>query len=229
MMKINLNFPQSDTYPFPDQCLIRSLLDEILPEEQLNPIKGEKEYIFEKYFSLKYREPLIRIRILDPLVKANYNFPATDLSIPVSEFRSLSLGSCNCFITENLMNFLTLPLLKNSFAIFGSGYAVQSLKTVSWLSQHSIFYWGDLDLDGFKILSQLRSYFPHVVSIMMDSKTFEAFHEFAVPVAGAIAEVLPHLTEEEHRLYQYLAFHQKRLEQERISQEYVNKFLQNLL
>jgi hypothetical protein len=124
------------------------------------------------------------------------------------------------------MNFLTLPFHKESVAIFGSGYAVQNLKTVPWLCHCSIVYWGDLDADGFKILSQLRSYFPQTISMMMDLETFNQFTEFAVSVEGAIAASLPHLTEEELTTYTHLVTHQKRLEQERISQNYVNHVLQ---
>lgn len=212
-----------------NQKILRSLLEAILPIEQLGTVEGERESIFEKRFSLKYREPLIRLRLLDQTLKVKHSFPATDMSLPISEFKQLNLGTHRCFITENLMNFLTLPPLENSFALFGSGYAVQGLKATTWLSSCPIFYWGDLDGDGFKILSQLRSYFPHTISIMMDTKTFETFREFSVAVVGAIAETLPHLTPEEQTLYTHLALHQKRLEQERISQDYANRLLQNLV
>lgn len=212
-----------------NQKILRSLLEAILPIEQLVSVESEKEYTFEKRFSLKYREPLIRLRLLDQTLKDKYSFPATDISIPMSEFKQLNLETHRCFITENLMNFLTLPQLEDSFALFGSGYAVQALKSTIWLAYCPIFYWGDLDIDGFKILSQLRTYFPQTISTMMDMKTFETFHEFSITVAGVIAETLPHLTPEEQILYTYLALHQKRLEQERISQDYANRILQNLI
>ncbi|MCC5639151.1 DUF2220 family protein [Nostoc sp. CHAB 5844] len=211
------------------QRILRNLLEAIIPVEQLISVEGEKEYTFEKRFSLKYREQLIRLKLLDQSLKAKYGFPASEISIPVSEFKQLNLEIHRCFITENLMNFLKFPSLENSFAIFGSGYAVQTLKAAEWLSHCPIFYWGDLDTDGFKILSQLRSYFPQTISIMMDMITFETFHEFAVSVVGAISETLPHLTSEEKTLYTHLALHQKRLEQERISQDYADQFLQNLM
>lgn len=147
----------------------------------------------------------------------------------MSEFGQLNLATHRCFITENLMNFLTLPPLEDSFALFGSGYAVQALKATTWLAYCPIFYWGDLDVDGFKILSQLRSYFPKTISIMMDVKTFETFYEFSVTVAEAIAATLPYLTPDEQTLYTHLALHQKRLEQERISQDYANLLLQDLI
>ncbi|MEP0870683.1 DUF2220 family protein [Trichocoleus desertorum AS-A10] len=212
-----------------NQKILRSHLEAILPVDQLVSVEGEKEYIFEKRFSLKYREPLIRLRFLDQRLKTRYGLPMADISIPVSEFRQLNLNIHRCFITENLINFLTLPPLENSFAIFGSGYAVQALKTVAWLSHFPIFYWGDLDTDGFKILSQLRSYFSQTISVMMDMATYEVFQDFAVSVDRTIAETLPYLTFEEETLYKYLVFHQKRLEQERISQDYANQLLQSLM
>lgn len=210
-----------------NQGIISNILEAILPIDQIVSVENEKEHKFQKRFSLKYEEHRIRLRLLDPILKDKYKFPSSDISIPISEFRQLNLGNHPCFITENLINFLTLPHLNNCFAIFGGGYAVQNLKSVVWLSNCPIFYWGDLDADGFKILSQLRSYFLQTTSIMMDIKTFEAFQEFAVIVLEKI-ETLPHLTPEEKSLYTYLVIQQKRLEQERISQTYVNQLLQKL-
>lgn len=209
--------------------IISSLLEAILPIDQLVSVENENEHKFEKRFSLKYKELQIRIRLLDPILKEKYKFPSSDISIPLSEFSQLNLVNHPCFITENLMNFLTLPYLKNSFAIFGGGYAVQNLKFVFWLSNCPIFYWGDLDDHGFRILSQLRSYFPQTVSTMMDIQTFEAFQEFAVAVSPNGLVDLPHLTSQEQTVYKYLVINQKRLEQERITQIYSNNLLQSLI
>ncbi|MEM9117241.1 MAG: DUF3322 domain-containing protein [Cyanobacteria bacterium P01_F01_bin.56] len=208
--------------------ILRELLEAILPAEQLVSVEGEKDYTFEKRFSLRYREPLIRLRLLDQSLTARYGFPAKDISVPLSEFKQLDLAPYRCVITENLMNFLTLPLVKDSFAIFGGGYGVRVLKTIPWLSNCPIFYWGDLDVDGFKILAQLRADFPQVISVMMDWETFEAFQGFAVSVTVAIAEPLPHLTPDEDLMYQHLAQHQKRLEQEHIHQDYANAILSQM-
>lgn len=209
--------------------IIRSLLEAILPTEKLQSIVDEKEHIFEKRFSLKYREPLVRFRILDHRLKARYGFPLSDISTPLSEFSQLSLEAHHFFVTENLMNFLTIPALENSFALFGSGYAIQSLKSVKWLKHCPIFYWGDLDSDGFKILSQLRSYFPQVKSILMDINTFESFRDFAVTVEESSAENLPFLTVEENVLYAAISSLKKRLEQEHISQDFANQYFQNVM
>lgn len=209
--------------------IIRSLLEAILPAEASQSIEFEKDRTFEKRFSLRYSEPLVRLRILDNAVGAKYCFPVSDLSTPISEFRQLNLEKHHFIITENLMNFLTLPSLADSFALFVGGYGIQVLKSVSWLAYCPLFYWGDLDADGFKILSQFRSYFPHTISVMMDEETFRTFEEFAVPVAESNTEKLPHLTPEEYCLFTYLSKRKKRLEQERISQDFANRYLQNVL
>ena len=209
--------------------ILRQLLDFILPIEAIQSVEFEKDHTFERRFSLRYSEPLVRSRILDNNLRDEYCFPASDLSTPISEFRKLNLEAHRFIITENLMNFLTLPALANSFAIFGSGYSIQVLKSVSWLTHCPIFYWGDMDADGFKILSQFRSYFPQTISVMMDEETFRTFAEFAVPTAESKTENLPHLTPAEYRLFAYLSEQRKRLEQEHISQDFANQYLQNLL
>lgn len=206
-----------------NKSILRSLLESVLPDERLVSVENERDYIFEKRFSLKYREPLIRLRFLYP---SPLNLQ--DISIPLSDFNRLNLPPQRCIITENLMTFLTLPSMENAIALFGSGYAVQNLKKADWLSDCDLIYWGDLDGDGFKILSQMRSHFPNARSIMMDRQTFDVFQEFAVAVSSSSPETLPHLTEEERSLYVHLVEEGLRLEQERISQAFANDAFQRI-
>ena len=207
--------------------ILRSLLEKILPKYQLDELASSKDYGFEQQFSLKYPESLIRLRTLDPDLKSKHSFPASDLSLSVSDFNQLQLAPSPCIIAENIMTFLTLPYVQSGFAIFGSGYAVNRLKNANWLQQCPIFYWGDMDVDGFKILSQMRSHFNHTQSVMMDRATFDQFQSFAVSVSARI-ETLAYLTPAEQELYAYLVFQHKRLEQERIDQAYVNQYFQHL-
>ena len=156
-----------------NQAIITSLLEEILPLESIKTVDKKKKHIFEQKFLLKYEQPLVRLRILDRQVKEENNFPVLDLLTPLSEFEQIRLNVKNCFIPENKMNFLTLPDLNSSIAIWGSGYSIQMLKAVNWLSDLNIFYWGDIDTDGFKIFSQFRGYFSQTISVMMDWSTFK--------------------------------------------------------
>lgn len=208
--------------------VLSSLLEEILPFEAIQTVDKYKKHKFEQKFSLRYEEPTVRFRILDKQVKHKYHFPIFDLTTPLSEFEQINFQHLRCFITENKMNLLAFPSLVNSFTIWGGGYRTIMLKSTTWLSNCSIFYWGDIDADGFKILSQFRGYFPHTISIMMNEITFTTFEQFSVKVYPSQPENLLHLTKEEYRLYSLISKQGIRLEQEHISRDYVMEMLSKL-
>src|SRR5437764_10115 len=127
------------------------------------------------------------------------HLPLTELSVPVWQMEALDLLSGQrCIVAENEMTFLTLPPYKDTFALFGGGFMVRNLEAISWLVQCPIIYWSDLDAQGFQILSGLRAFFPHVVSVMMDWETLSPFSEFCVASTPCLIQQLPHLTHEEH-------------------------------
>jgi hypothetical protein len=45
-----------------------------------------------------------------------------------------------CFVTENKINFLTLPQSEGALAILGSGYAIDRLRHVEWLHRTTLHY-----------------------------------------------------------------------------------------
>ncbi len=197
---------------------LKQLLDFLLPDEAIK--KDESE--FEKRFYLKYDEPLVRIRTLDQNLQTKYNIPFPDFSTPTTIFEDLKIENEQFIITENKMNFLTLPNLKNTFGIFGGGFRIEILKQIDWLKKSKIIYWGDIDVQGFQILSQLRSYFPQTKSIMMDFKTLNLFKPFIVlGIPTTKSFNLQNLTIEEKALYDYLLEKNYRLEQEKINQGHV--------
>ena len=123
------------------------------------------------------------------------------------------------------MNFLTLPELKNTIAIWGGGYAVKNLQHIEWLTDKSIYYWGDIDIQGFEILSMLRGYYEQTISLMMDEETFNKFNHYHGHGTASNTYGLNHLTTNEHELYLRIHASNQRLEQEKIPQIYVNDFL----
>jgi hypothetical protein len=134
--------------------IVRELLEEILPAGAMTP----EAVTFEQRFGLHEKEPLMRVRLLDEQLYKRYNLSLTELSVPVSQFAALDLlHRQRCIITENEMTFLTLPSRRNAFALFGGGFMVNNLARVPWLADCPIYYWGDLDAQGFLILSRLRS------------------------------------------------------------------------
>jgi hypothetical protein len=127
------------------------------------------------------------------------------------------------FVVENKITTLAFPNLEKSIVIFGSGYKVGVLKNVQWLHEKELYYWGDIDSDGFAILSQMRGYFPHVKSLCMDEKTLQTYSNFVVKDPNQTNKELACLTQEEHTLYKNL--NNKRLEQERIPLDVVQQEL----
>lgn len=207
-----------------NQSLIRELLD-VLISEQIN----EKESLFEKRFGLKYAEPQIRFKVLDKEISQNFFSGIDDLAIPLSQFESLNLPVEKVIVFENKTIFytaLTLPNMNKTIALFGSGFSVYNLKNVQWFENKKLLYWGDLDAQGFEILSQFRSYFPLVKSILMDMKTFEKFFEYDSGTPSNISIEL-NLTDEEQQLYDFLKVNNWRLEQEKLPFDYVNKYFSN--
>ncbi len=196
--------------------ILRRLLDDLLPTEHI----AAGEPMFERRYGLRYDEPLARLRFLDVTVQASCGSPLADISAPVSQLATLDLSRQHCVIVENKMTFLTLPPLPGAFALWGGGFAVEALAGLSWLRACPIWYWGDLDAQGFQILSRLRALFPQAVSLMMDEATFQAFGVFAGLGTPCPVVALPHLTEAEHSLFARLAREQTRLEQEHITQVY---------
>ncbi|MEG3935587.1 DUF2220 family protein [Microcoleus sp. T3_B1] len=204
--------------------ILNELLSAILPDDAIN----QEENDFEKRFGLRYAEPSVTIRALDQNLQVKYGISTSEMSILISDFERRNLQGYRFIITENLMNFRTLPDLTNSFALWGKGFNVAILKDVEWLRHCQIIYWGDLDAQGFQILSQLRSYFDKTISVMMDRETFDTFQESAVP--GKLCKVanLFYLTPEEHDLFADLSKQTIRLEQEKIPKDFVICRLNNL-
>lgn len=202
--------------------LLRALLDTLLPTSAV----CYEEKTFEKRYGLKCAEPLIRIRFLDSSLAIGTGW--TDISIPLPDFRQLTCSCKRMFITENKMNFLTLPQLPDSIAIWsGGGFNISYLKDIPWLQNVRSYYWGDLDAQGLQILNQFRSYYPSATSLMMDWSTLNQYKSLLKEGTPAQLQILPHLTAEEYELYRYLQENNLRLEQERIPQaeatEEINK------
>lgn len=204
--------------------ILRQLLDHVLPDAFIK----REESDFARRYGLRYDEALVRFRLLDSTLQSKLNLVFDDLSVPISAFKTFDLSAFMCIIVENKMNFLTLPPLEGTIGIFGSGFKVEVLSQTHWLANCLIYYWGDLDAQGFQILSQLRGFFPHVASLMMDENTLAAFKERIRKGRETKIVELPYLTLPERILYEQLVVHNLRLEQEQIDDLYVKEQLQRL-
>lgn len=203
------------------KSILSELLTELLPAERINQkFVGNRDHNFEKRFGLKYDETLIRLRFLDSSLSQGID----DLAIRHTAFTHHAFEGDTVVITENKMNFLTLPSLPQTIALWGGGFQVHLLKEAQWLNSRAIYYWGDLDTHGLLLLSQLRLLFPRVESLMMDQETFDRFYtgDQAPPIVQVNTDGLH---KEELRLFHRLKKGNLRLEQEKIPQWYAEQQL----
>lgn len=207
-----------------NQSIITELLDVII-QNHIN--LNERE--FEKRFNLKFREPLVRFKILDKEISQSFFSNLDDISIPVSQFESLKLPLKQVLIVENkttLYTTLTLPKMDKTIAIFGQGNAVTNIKNAKWLNDINVLYWGDIDVHGFEMLSRIRKHFDHTRSVLMDKTTFDKYFENDSGKPTTDTTTL-NLTDNERELYNLLKKNNWRLEQEKIPFDYVNKHFDN--
>jgi len=192
------------------------LLSLLLPKEAYDPeITALANGAFERKYGLRYPLPQIRFRILDPVLTLS---GLDDFAIPVDSLTELDLPVKRAFVVENKMSFLSFPSVESSIVIFGSGYGVGYLKAAKWLQNKELIYWGDIDSHGFAILSQFRSAFTQVRSMLMDEKTLVQYRDLSVEEPEGkrfVGEALS-LTEQEQKLFRMIRSKHLRLEQERI-------------
>ena len=208
------------------KALLAQLLNRVLPPEAIDAsATGQARQGFERRYGLKYDEPLIRFRLLDPLIN-EFN-GLTDISVPISQFARIQPQCRRVFITENKINGLSFPEVPDSLVIFGLGYGIGALQEVFWLRSKEIHYWGDIDTHGFAILSQLRGYFPQTLSFLMDRATLLNFRQLWVEELdnkrfnGELANLTPEESSLFHELRDNKIADWVRLEQERIDFEHL--------
>ena len=202
------------------KSVIRSLLDHVIEREVTN------EPDFEKHFGLKSITARVRIRFLDAALNVEGRF--SDLSLSLDEFIKADFNCSSVFITENQINFLTLPPVKNAIAIWGSGFAVSNIKDINWLKNKEMYYWGDIDVQGFEILSQLREDYPYTKSLMMDIEHYDLFSKYHSKGKRSRRGLINMLTEQEMNVYNVVKASDGRLEQEKIPQSYVLQFFSKI-
>lgn len=193
------------------EAVLTRLLAPVLPPQAI--VEANR---FGERFGLRYDEPQIRFRILDESLHATLGVPFSDVSLPLSRFHRLGWQKLRVVVSENKMTFLTLPQLPQAIGIWGAGNAAALLHNVFWLRDCQIFYWGDLDAQGFEILSRLRDAFPQTQSLMMDKGTYHRFQQLSVLGVATKPKPALRLTPSEVEAYTIVQASNARLEQERI-------------
>ena len=196
--------------------------------------KADSEFEFEITFGLSAKPDFVRFRSLsDNIILPFSGSRLNECQILLDDFSKLDESFLNriknVFIVENEMVYLTFPQFKDSICIWGQGYKVNILNEIEWFKSKELYYFGDLDEHGFDILSTYRRYYPQINSFCMDKNVLDEYEQFLVQGKklenGRIPE---NLNEEENECFMILrdaADEENRLEQERVSVEYIREQL----
>jgi hypothetical protein len=232
--------------------ILRELLDQLSPPPvpwpvpETVPDTAHRRPSFEERCGLRLPAPLVRLRILDAAIARHRFSGLVDLSLPADTLQALDFPEFHTILVienktsfSNIEVFLTVPAMEGCLAIFGSGYAVAALGSAPWLASRRIFYWGDVDSHGLRILAGFRRNFPEARSVMMDRDTFTHFTTYHSEAPADTAPEPQGLSPEELSLFRELVSHRsgdhpgslscKRLEQERIPLVYAREQLQQAL
>jgi hypothetical protein len=227
-----MDVPGIDTKFLEDHAgILTHLLD-----GSLDPTRIDQSHrgtgLFAQRYGFLSKPNRIRFRVLDPTIRFAGMHGTQDVELDAESFANLKLPLRCVFVTENEINLLAFPSVYRAIVIFGGGYKIKSLGLASWLAQLPLYYWGDIDTHGFKILDQLRGVFPQTQSFLMDRGTLlnnrASWGTEPVPVRHSLSR----LTDAESSLFRELQENlygqQVRLEQERVLYSQLTGVLQEL-
>jgi len=211
-----------------NRSVLAALLDTVLPDERVDRRYSASDFIRRYGFRTKPTYARLRLMGIDG------PFPAglSEISVRVDELDALAPSVQRVFIVENETTYLAFPEVPESVVIFGSGYALSSVAGMAWLRDTQVFYWGDIDTHGFRILDRLRAKLPAAQSFLMDRETLIAHEQHWEREDSPANAVLNHLREDESALYRDLiegVFGERvRLEQERVRYSHLERVLRRL-
>jgi hypothetical protein len=170
---------------------------------------------------LRPRPTYVRVALLDPGDREQFA-GIRDLAVSAEQLAWLTVRPSHLIVIENLETALSLPDMEGVVVVHSLGHNLAPLRDLTWAQQSRyVTYWGDLDAEGFAILSAFRSLGYPARSVLMDEATLVRYRHFAVEGAPAPDRGdLSHLTRTEYDTWQGILSDRwgsrLRLEQERI-------------
>ena len=169
------------------------------------------------------------IRFLDRQLAASILGNLNALALTVQEFQKLNWAVERIVVIENEISYLQFPLLPNTLAVWGKGLAVLALQNIPMFEKAMLYYWSDLDEEGYRMLNGFRKLYPHTSSFLMEEATLWKNKNWLGVQGSAYGSCnFSFLKEEETKALRYLTSIQGRLEQEKIPMQQIVEALNQL-
>lgn len=206
-----------------NQSIILSILKHLQPDKYPGETKD-----LESALKLMTKPKLYLIRWLDSYLASEYTSSMEIMAISSKDMASVNWQVKEIFLVENETNLYLLPQRKKSLAIVSKGYALHDLSDIPMFNQSFIYYWGDLDEDGYIMLDHFRRYYPQLQSVLMDKKTVDFHWKEMETIQYRYKRQDLKLTPGEAEAYKKLMESSGRIEQEKLLQEYVQQQLHQI-
>lgn len=181
----------------------------------------------ETALSLSRNPFLFPIRWLDHDLCARQIQGLNLMALPVEGLRQVTWEVKEVWVVENATNLYLLPERPGAIAVFGAGKTSGSMKDIELFRRVRLFYWGDLDDDGFRMLSTFRNLYPHAEGFCMGTETVRAHIASMVVQSQTYRSSVPAgLTPDETEAFMMLQPLNGRIEQERIRPDHLQKLIE---
>lgn len=191
--------------------------------------KSEDLYNALNITSYPEDEDYVTLRLM---TDSTSNIHIQNIKVYYKELNNLQAKPQKVVIIENKATFYRFPETEGCICIWGDGFAVTGLlSNISFIKDAAkIYYWSDIDTDGYTMLNNIRKCYPKVKSLMMGEKFVKNVIQYNVKDTGSEKSVnsLDRLNDDEKKAFAYISQNRLRIEQEKIPHELIEEQIKML-
>ena len=197
--------------------------------KHFDPVRFPKtETDLESALGLQVKSCFNSIRWLDTSLAKEYTSGIEVLAVCPDSLQEVNWKVKEVWLVENETNLYLLPNRRDALAIFSKGYALHQFVNIPFFLQSDLFYWGDLDEDGFIMLHKFRQHYPRLQSVLMDEQTVKIHISEIDTVPFRFKGIKLDLLPAEAAAFKILQDCNGRIEQEKLQQAYMLQYLHKI-
>ncbi|MGC4102357.1 Wadjet anti-phage system protein JetD domain-containing protein [Ferruginibacter sp.] len=221
----NLPVPVHTKFIEENESLILALIRHFDPER----FRSEDTKL-SRVIGIKRKPVLFTVRWLDESLAARYSHGMEVFGITPENLKKQHWQVKEVWLVENETALYMFDKREHSVVIWSRGKALELLEDIPLFNDVALYYWGDLDEEGFSMLSQCRKLYPRVRGVLMDADTVE-YHleEIRIQPVAYKHRQFSELAEAEAKALEILFTINGRLEQESLNHKFILKVISTLI